>query len=753
MQMDARTMGQVIADIIAVTRKEGFIYALLMIIRRDTFLMLEEYHMVNNRDVLITEEIKLLLGFWLKNESGLRSYPNDFQELSELKREILILMEELHRSFLMAEVDKLNLSGITAKEQIDEMFPLNIRIREAIFYGGDNLYDYEYKNFLYKKYKYDAAWLKENKGFICEEAAAIAESIKDIVSVKNSKVPHIPVEMKQMLHECGESGDEWFSDFIEYSEILAEYFISEDVAVRQLGIKVFCDSLLQMFCVGKSELDHLVGADQFLTNFSCNFGDERNEQYIGPGSFNKIEEAPMIKIDNDKYFIPITYAVFNAIYDAPFYWMNSNDKYRKKAGTNRGNAGEDIAYEILSPIFGTESTYKNIVIKDKHHKDITDIDVLCIYGNKALCVQIKSKRLTLLSKKGDWISQQNDFKLAVQNAYEQGLICKHALLDTEDKVFVNKETNKELSSLKSINEVFILCLTTENYPALTSQVSYLLPPKADNQPAIAFSVFDLALIAHYLNTPYDFLYYIRQRLATYKVFFATNEIIYLGYHLLHKLWNDGTRSLVILDDEYAQCIDRNYYPQLIGVDVSDEGDRIANRWVNEEFRRLCNDISKSSSPQKTDVLFALYDLSSDCVDELFKMMRMARERSRKNRTVVTLTMVLDGVSSLRGISYTANSLEPLELFKEMECQCKTKKYQAKADEWLSLGSNVGTTSLVDALLYIKTPWKFDSTLEWACEKYASSHSTTTFLPGKALGRNDLCYCGSGLKYKKCHGAK
>jgi len=24
-------------------------------------------------------------------------------------------------------------------------------------------------------------------------------------------------------------------------------------------------------------------------------------------------------------------------------------------------------------------------------------------------------------------------------------------------------------------------------------------------------------------------------------------------------------------------------------------------------------------------------------------------------------------------------------------------------------------------------------------------------PGAKLGRNDPCWCGSGLKYKKCHG--
>lgn len=140
-------------------------------------------------------------------------------------------------------------------------------------------------------------------------------------------------------------------------------------------------------------------------------------------------------------------------------------------------------------------------------------------------------------------------------------------MNNEDKIFVNKETNEVLEEFKYVNEVFLLCLTTENYPALTPQVDYLLSKKDDDSLPIVFSVFDLALISHYLYTPYDFLYYIRQRLATYNIFFATNEIVYLGYHLLHKLWDDGTKKNVFLGEEYAQYIDRNYYPQLLGEKV------------------------------------------------------------------------------------------------------------------------------------------------------------------------------------------
>lgn len=742
-------MDQVINDIISVTKKDGFIYALLMIIRRDNFSAIEECHLINHRDVLISEELKLLIGFWMQNEDCLKNYPSDLQQLSNLKREVLLLMDELHKSFVKMQGDGL----ITTKEQFDQALPLNFRIREAIFYGGDNLYDYEYINFLFRKYKYDVAWLKDNKGFVCEEVVAIVESIKKIIIEKNAKIPHLHVEMKQVLKEKGEAEKDWVLDFIEYIDILAGYFSSDDESVHKAGVAAFCDSLLDMFCIRKSDLDSLEGINQFLINFSYDLYSENNDQYKGPGYINKFEASPIVKIGNDKYFIPLIYTVFNAIYDVPFYWMNSDKMYHKKAGTNRGNAGEDIAYEILSPIFGHNNTYKNIVIKNRQHKDVTDIDILCVFGSKALCVQIKSKRLTLLSKMGDWTAQQNDFKLAVQNAYNQSLICRDALLNNDDKIFVNKETNEVLEDFKCVNEVFLLCLTTENYPALTPQVDYLLSKKDDDSSAIVFSVFDLALISHYLFTPYDFLYYIRQRLATYNVFFATNEIVYLGYHLLHKLWNDGAKKMVFLDEEYAQYIDRNYYPQLIGEKATEEGDRIAKRWVNEDFKRLCDEISKSTSPEKIDVLFALYDLSSGSIDKLFQMIRQARARSMNNHTVVTLTMILDDNAPIRGISYTSNPIEPLGLLKEMECVCAIKKYQARADKWLSLGANVWSTSIVDALLYLDSPWKYDSDLEWACMEYDSLDKTTTVLCDKKLGRNDLCYCGSGLKYKKCHGAK
>ena len=50
---------------------------------------------------------------------------------------------------------------------------------------------------------------------------------------------------------------------------------------------------------------------------------------------------------------------------------------------------------------------------------MTDTDVLAVVGNKAVIAQVKSKRLTELAKLGSEDRLTADFKLALQEAYEQ----------------------------------------------------------------------------------------------------------------------------------------------------------------------------------------------------------------------------------------------------------------------------------------------------------------------------------------------
>ena len=54
-------------------------------------------------------------------------------------------------------------------------------------------------------------------------------------------------------------------------------------------------------------------------------------------------------------------------------------------------------------------------------------------------------------------------------------------------------------------------------------------------------------------------------------------------------------------------------------------------------------------------------------------------------------------------------------------------------------------------LYELPEWEPLLTEERRKELYREQKSSTTVVKGEKIGRNDPCPCGSGKKYKKCHG--
>jgi len=78
----------------------------------------------------------------------------------------------------------------------------------------------------------------------------------------------------------------------------------------------------------------------------------------------------------------------------------------------------------------------------------------------------------------------------------------------------------------------------------------------------------------------------------------------------------------------------------------------------------------------------------------------------------------------------------------------SKKYQLKADQWLSLGGVFGSSNAVDEVMFTKQPWKQDDSLEQLSK---TSKVGPHMRAGMKIGRNDPCRCGSRLKFKKCCG--
>ena len=512
----------------------------------------------------------------------------------------------------------------------------------------------------------------------------------------------------------------------------------------------FYDNLLDLIILDRGRLSKIEGIDNYLLNFGLE-RKECNDSFKTIGDFNIINSKPIIQLSNDKWFLPIFYLLSEAVYETPYYWMCEDNEYKATALHNRGKVGEEIVCNLLRPVFGSNNVFPSVKIKKTKEKTVTDIDVLCIIGNKALCVQVKSKKMTISARKGEVNALVRDFKGAFQNAYEQGLTCCD-YIKSKECTFLDENGNK-LTIPEYIKDVYILCVTTENYPAIPYCSFVLLDKKDTNPNPLFLSVFDLELLAHYLKKPFDFMYYIRQRTLLMDYFWADEEIVFLGYHLMNKLWRDPQYHRMSLDTDFANAIDRNYYPYKLGLldKLPIETDDIANSWHNTEFEQLCDELISQNIPGTIDIIFALLDLDGKSRDNLLKYIKHTKQKTQEDRGVHSFTMPIDRQF---GISYVSiNTMSEDDLESKTSVYAHIRKYISKANSWLGLGSYPFSPHIIDCFYYDANPWEYNEEDEQACDDFRSRHNTKirSINRYQRIGRNDPCPCGSGLKYKKCCG--
>jgi len=712
-------------------KARGYIYALCMILFEDFHVDPEALHEMNHWKRLNMQEAALILGFLVQDKISFE-IPSSPTELMEMKKKTYVILREVHDGMNETFFEKMKaVIPAESKEECDKVaekdfFGTPDMLMEPIFYSGTGAYDFQYLDFLDRKYKYDKEWLRTNKKFDLETAKKLASETKSLLTSKCANVRHYflkesETEMierikKELPNEDVEKVLRESMPLLELHQYSDLFF---DLTTGENGFEVFCKNLINLYCVKKSEYSHEEVA-QLLEQFSFDYGSGVNAQFDGIGKYNKIVSHPLIKLSDDRYFVTNTFLLYQAIYEDPFHWMVDDKKYLDQLGENRGKVGEEIAYEFLSKIFGSKLIFTDVKISRKKGEDVTDSDVLCVLGSKALCIQVKSKGLTLISRQGRDQEQLNkDFKHAVQKAYDQGLEVRKSILDRNAKL-IDKDGN-EIKLSEEIDEVYIMCLTTENYPSLIHQTNTLLEKNKEDPYPIALTVFDLELLAHYLSDPYEFLYYIRQRTSLMDYFRADDEMAFLGFHLRQKLWKTPDVDMYAIDPSYTQLIDRNYYPLKAGLPVSDKGDLIKSRWANEEFETFCAALKDSNVPRFTDLIFQLLDLSGHARDSITKYIGHTKEKTEKDGQMHSAAMLPDSdYGSSAGLTFVCLPENDLQKLSErLLILCNVRKYKCKANAWIGFGSISGSKRVVDMVIINTEPWQQDDEMERAVNEFTA----------------------------------
>ena len=590
-------------------------------------------------------------------------------------------------------------------------------LREPIFYGGESAYSFQYRDFAVRKYQKDDEWLQAHKGFSMGVARDIVRAVGQLGDEK--AVATIGEMMSRQPDQ---------------PTILPAYeFTVQEVSQRLRMSEELVARVLSTFVVPEND---------------------RNSAFTALNEFNIANAKPLLRF-GDRFILFQIYSFAEALYDAPFYWMSADKTYVATSMHNRGLFTEEFSVERLAPIFGVDKVYSNVDIVESKGKKVGEIDVLVIFGNRAIVLQAKSKRLTLEAKKGNDGQIKNDFKMSVQDAYDQGLNCAKLLLERRYMYTDGQGRNVDVPAIK---DAYILCVLSDHYPALSFQARQFLKVETSEAipPPFVLDVFTLDAMTEMLGTPLLLLSYIDRRVKYSDKIMSAHELTILAYHIKQNLWLGGEYDVVMLEDDIGADLDLAMIARREGIPGKKTPEGILTGIRTTTFGRLLQEIEARPDPKTIDLGFFLLTVSGDSVREISRGIDALAAIAKADGKNHDMTLAFDAAAT--GLTVHCNNDSLGKAIPRLEAHCHIRKYSRKARTWFGICIEPNDMS-VSFGINLQFPWERDDAMEAAVNAMPKSRELTEVtggLAGRAESkrkrrRNEPCICGGGKKYKKCCG--
>ena len=423
--------------------------------------------------------------------------------------------------------------------------------------------------------------------------------------------------------------------------------------------------------------------------------------------------------------------------------------------SHRGEFTERFSSRRLTQVFGEKRVFQNVDIVDAKRNKAGEIDVLVVFANRAIVLQAKSKKLTIAARKGNDLSLKDDFKKAVQDAYDQAFSCSNYLSDNNYRLL--DEQGNEITIRREFKEIYPFCVVSDHYPALSFQARQFLKQKPTDliKPAFVMDVFFLDVVTEILRSPLHFLSYVNRRTLYGDKILSTHELTILSYHLKQNLWMDGEYTMMQLGDDICADLDLAMLTRRDGIPGSEIPDGILTKYEGTHFDNLVKDIELREHSATVAFGFMLLTLSGDTIEMINDGISKLVELGQKDGKHHDLTLGISEGST--GLTIHCNNDSDAEAAKRLDRHCEIRKYDQKADQWF--GVCIGTKSQRLRFGVNKEfKWEQSDEMDKATKDLPKPQSLkgknkvnfkTATRKSRKIGRNEKCPCGSGKKYKKC----
>ena len=636
-------------DLAILCSSKGYIHAIAgicfidsIIKSNDDELSVEDMAQMFDKSRLIRTEIATLIGLMMREPIDFTLPSPDI--LDGYIKQSKSLLEELHQTMIDA-CQELSLEMIATEANINQSMPGKC-LREVIFYSGESAYSFQYRDLAPRKYSADADWLQRNKGIDLEVGREIC---RDIGQFLDKKVIETFYNLKN-------------KPVIEWTLLPGFSFTCDELATNSKQSVQSIRNFLEAFTLPENE---------------------RNRTFISLNAFNAAHAYPVIKIGPDTYLLlQYYYGISEAMYESPFYWMCEDKTYAATAFRQRGEFTESFSAERLMHVFGPDRVFQNVKIIKSKKEVLSEIDVLVLFGDRAIVLQAKSKKLTLEARKGNDMQIKDDFKKAVQDAVDQAIICSELL--GNESVTLRTKSGRIIPISERLRTIFPVSIVADHYPALSFQAHQFLNYRSNKRilPPLVMDVFAIDAITEMLTSPLRLISYFNLRAQFGEKLVMLHEHISLSYHLGRNLWVDKNVDLMMFEDDVAMHLDVAMTVRREGIPGAATPDGILTRFQGTPFSRIIAEIEDEPSLATISLGLMLLELSEATVQKINVHIEQVLMRTKQDGGLHDVTIGISDAST--GLTVHCSKLAASEAEVRLFTHCRKRKYSQKAKSWFGL---------------------------------------------------------------------
>lgn len=663
----ARTESDVFSDLARLCVSDGYVHALAYIcFANDVLLGSKPYEQEEDDSKpgslpeLTRTEIMTLVGLLVKEP--IKYDVPSHEELERLVTRTHELLRELHQALrasdhLAAPESTISRSGL---------------LRESIFYSGDSAYHFQYSQFAPLKYGEDAEWLLHQKGVDLEVGRAVMARIRELYEQRR----------QEALAACQASPPN-------KRTLLGAFRYSQS----DLGLGEFAsDELAASF------------VDAFtLPPEPCNAG------FTSVDTFNEANACPIIRSGPDEFTVFSVYQLTQAFFETPFYWLHGDDEYRDTAADHRGAATESITAKLLARVFSVDRVFSNVQIIGPNDKTLGEIDVLVVYGNHAIIVQAKAKKLTIEARRGNVNKIEADFRRAIISAADQAHSCAQWI--GKPGVTLQSGHGRSIPAVGESSYKIPVVVLLDHYPALLFQTRLMLKKQSCVGTAAPFvtDIFALDTMAELLESPLHFLHYVMQRERHPNLIQANQEHELLSLYLQQGLAFAEEVTLVQVMEDVAGPVDLAMFVRRDGAHGPRCPQGLMDDLEDSLLGRMIADIVQEVTADAVSMALVLLDAAHTpgTIQDVDRKVEKCMQRVAVGEKYSVYSFFLSHVSA--GVTIMCASKVDEQWIRTLEAWCNVRKYQAKANRWVGL--LLGPSGAPRIGYYLSRPWEHNEHLE------------------------------------------